>query len=145
MTIGDEKVKVYLVVATLGYSRRLYVRPFRNERQESWFAGVEGAFRHFGGVTKEVLLDNDRGLAARHDRVTREVEFNARLHALITGDLLRISHAGHEVTVHQRRTGRFERVVNPVHFDGVVGSTQRHPWRPPQLPNQSAAASYCAR
>ena len=37
----------------------------RNERQESWFAGVEGAFRHFGGVTKEVLLDNDRGLVAR--------------------------------------------------------------------------------
>ena len=82
VTIGDEKVKVYLFVATLGYSRRLYVRAFRNERQESWFAGVEGAFRHFGGVTEEVLLDNDRGLVARHDRVTREVEFNARLHAL---------------------------------------------------------------
>ncbi len=65
--IGDENVKVYLFVATLGYSRRLYVRPFRNERQESWFAGVEGAFRHFGGVTEEVLLDNDRGLVARHD------------------------------------------------------------------------------
>ena len=81
MTIGDEKVKVYLFVATLGYSRRLYVRAFRNERQESWFAGVEGAFRHFGGITEEVLLDNDRGLVVRHDRATREVEFNARLHA----------------------------------------------------------------
>src|SRR6201998_4761978 len=80
--IGDEKVKVYLFVATLGYSRRLYVRAFRNERQESWFTGVEGAFRHFGGVTEEVLLDNDRGLVARHDRATREVEFTARLHAL---------------------------------------------------------------
>ncbi len=42
---------------------------------------LEGAFRHFGGVTEEVLLDNDRGLVARHDRATREVEFNARLHA----------------------------------------------------------------
>jgi transposase len=38
----------------------LYVRAFRNEHQESWFAGVEGAFRHFGGVAEEVLLDNDR-------------------------------------------------------------------------------------
>src|SRR6516164_1674085 len=65
--IGDENVKVYLFVATLGYSRRLYVRPFRNERQESWFAGVVGAFHHFGGITEEV--DNDRGLVARHDRV----------------------------------------------------------------------------
>src|SRR5246500_4102827 len=81
VAIGDENVKVYLFVATLGYSRRLYVRAFRNERQESWFAGVEGAFRHFGGITDEVLLDNDRGVVSRHDRTTREVEFNARLHA----------------------------------------------------------------
>jgi transposase len=51
--IGDENVKVYLFVATLGYSRRLYVRPFLNERQKSWFAGMEGAFRHVGGVTEE--------------------------------------------------------------------------------------------
>jgi transposase len=77
VAIGGETVKVYLFVATLGYSRRLYVRAFRNERQESWFAGLEGAFRHFGGVTDEVLLDNDRGLVVRHDRETREVEFNA--------------------------------------------------------------------
>jgi transposase len=79
--IGGESVRVYLFVATLGYSRRLYVRAFRNERQESWFAGLEGAFRHFGGITEEVLFDNDRGLVVRHDRATREVEFNARLHA----------------------------------------------------------------
>jgi hypothetical protein len=57
------------------------VRAFRNERQESWFAGLEGAFRHFGGITEEVLFDNDRGLVVRHDRATREVEFNDRLHA----------------------------------------------------------------
>jgi transposase len=81
VAIGGEVVKVYLFVATLGYSRRLYVRAFRNERQESWFAGLEGAFRHFGGVTEEVLFDKDRGLVVRHGRATREVEFNARLHA----------------------------------------------------------------
>jgi hypothetical protein len=28
-----------------------------------------------------VLFDNDRGLVVRHDRTTREVEFNPRLHA----------------------------------------------------------------
>ena len=79
--IGGDNIKVYLFVATLGYSRRVYVRAFRNERQESWFAGLEGAFRHFGGITEEVLFDNDRGLVVRHDRATREVEFNDRLHA----------------------------------------------------------------
>jgi transposase len=81
VSIGGESIKAYLFVATLGYSRRVYVRAFRNERQESWFAGLEGAFRHFGGVTEEVLFDNDRGLVVRHDRATREVEFNDRLHA----------------------------------------------------------------
>jgi hypothetical protein len=44
-----------------------------------------------------------------------------RVRVLIAGDQRRISHAGREVAVHQRRTGRFERVVNPAHFDGVVG------------------------
>jgi hypothetical protein len=246
--IGSESIKVYLFVATLGYSRRLYVRAFRNERQESWFAGLEGAFRHFGGVTEEVLFDNDRGLVVRHDRATREVEFNARLHAFarhwrfrpracapyrartkgkdergvgyvkknavagrcfdswsafeahldawtrdiadqrvhgttgevpierfrraeadalrpitgvppfavsrelvrkvqadcaievdgnaysvpwrligetvrvtLVGGQLRVSHAGREVAVHQRCSGRFERLIDPLHFEGVVG------------------------
>ena len=36
----------FLFVATLGYSRRLYVRAFRHERQERWFDGIESAFRH---------------------------------------------------------------------------------------------------
>jgi transposase len=46
------------------------VQPFRNERQKSWLGGIEGAFRRFGGVTEEVLPDNDRGLVARHHRAT---------------------------------------------------------------------------
>ncbi|MGH7030638.1 MAG: DDE-type integrase/transposase/recombinase [Stellaceae bacterium] len=81
MLIDGDRVKVYLFVARLGCSHRLYVRAFRNERQESWFAGLEGAFRHFGGVTEEVRFDNDRGLVVRHDRETREVEFSTPLHA----------------------------------------------------------------
>ncbi len=81
VVIGDAPTKVFLFVATLGYSRRLHVRAFRNERQESWFEGFESAFRHFSGVTAEVLFDNDRGLVAHHDAMTREVTFNARLHA----------------------------------------------------------------
>src|SRR4029450_4969797 len=60
--IAGASTKVFLFVATLGYSRRLHVRAFRNERQESWFEGLESSFRHFGGVTTEVLFDNDRGL-----------------------------------------------------------------------------------
>lgn len=246
--IGGASVKVFLFVATLGYCRRLHVRAFTNERQESWFAGLESAFHHFGGVTEEVLFDNDRGLVLRHDRETREVELNERFRAfakhwsfrpqacapyrartkgkdergvgyvkknaiagrdftswaaleahleawtrdiadqrvhgttgavpierflreetqrlrpidgippfatarelvrkvqadcavevdgnaysvpwrligervrvVITGDHLRINHADIEVAVHERRLGRFERVVDPAHFAGVAG------------------------
>jgi transposase len=57
--------KVYFFVATRGNSR-LYERPLRNERLESWLAGVEGAFRHFGGVTEQVLLDNEMNTAWSH-------------------------------------------------------------------------------
>ena len=69
---------MHLFVATLGYSRRTYAKAFANERQSAWFAGLEGAFLHFGGVPDEVLVDNPKPLVARHDPVTREVEFNDR-------------------------------------------------------------------
>jgi transposase len=52
--IGGSKVRTYLFVATLGYSRRHHIRAFRNERQESWFDGLESAFAKFGGVPEEV-------------------------------------------------------------------------------------------
>lgn len=81
VAIADEAVRVYLFVATLGYSRRVLVRAFRHERQSSWLDGLEAAFRHFGGVPREVLLDNARALVEHHDAATREVRFNERLHA----------------------------------------------------------------
>lgn len=79
--IGEEAVRVHLFVATLGYSRRVYVRAFRHERQSAWFDGIEGAFRHFGGLPAEVLLDNAKALVEHHDAGTREVLFNERFHA----------------------------------------------------------------
>ena len=82
--VGGEAVHVHLFVATLGYSRRTYVAAFAHERQAAWFAGLEGAFLHFGGVTDEVLVDNPKPLVAHHDPVTREVEFNERFVAFAT-------------------------------------------------------------
>ena len=77
----DEPTKVHLFVATLGYSRRTYVTLFLHERQSAWLQGLEGAFRHFGGITREVLVDNARALVNEHDAQTREVAFNDRFHA----------------------------------------------------------------
>ena len=81
IAVGGESVRVYLFVATLGYSRRVFVQAFRHERQAAWFEGIEGAFRHFGGVPREVLLDSARALVDHHDTATREVRFNERLRA----------------------------------------------------------------
>jgi len=81
VVVGGETVRVHLFVATLGYSRRTFAQAFRRERQSAWLDGMEAAFRHFGGVPREVLLDNARALVERHDAATREVIFNPRLHA----------------------------------------------------------------
>lgn len=79
VSIGGEAVRVYLFVATLGYSRRCYVQAFRHDRQSAWFDGMEGAFAQFAGLPQEVLLDNARALVDYHDAETREVRFNKRL------------------------------------------------------------------
>ena len=81
VAIGGESLRVYLLVVTLGYSRRIFVQAFRHERQSAWFDGIEAAFEHFGGIAQEVLLDNARALVDHHDAATREVRFNKRLHA----------------------------------------------------------------
>ena len=108
--IAGSKVRTYLFVATLGYSRRQHVRAFRNERQESWFEGLESAFTKFGGVTEEVLFDNARALVVEHDPTTRTVVFNEKLQGvcqalgLSTARLRAVSRA------HQRQNGERRRL-----------------------------------
>jgi transposase len=74
--IGGELVKVFLLVAVLSFSRRLYVRAFLNQRGDDWREGVAGAFMHFGGVPLEVLGDNARPLVEAHDRRAGTVRFH---------------------------------------------------------------------
>lgn len=81
VSIAGERVKIHLFVATLGYSRRPYVAVFDHQRQAAWLGGVESAFHHFGGRTRELLLDNAKPLVNFHDAKTREVRFNDRFHA----------------------------------------------------------------
>jgi hypothetical protein len=60
--IAGRKVKVFSIVATLGYLRRLHMRTFRRERHESWFDGMESAFLAFGGVPDTAHLAGVAGL-----------------------------------------------------------------------------------
>lgn len=74
--IGGAHPKVYFCVMTLGYSRRCFVRAFLAERQEHWLAGLEGGFLHFGGVPRELLIDNPKALVIEHNVKTGQVIFN---------------------------------------------------------------------
>ena len=70
--IGGVVVVVHLMAAVLGYSRRIFVKAFLVERAEDWRDGIASAFRHFGGVTRMLLVDNTRCLVTG-----RDVEANA--------------------------------------------------------------------
>jgi transposase len=116
--IGGEPMRVYLFVATLGYSRRVFVQAFRHERQSVWFSGLEAAFRHFNGVPGIVLVDNPRALVDHHDLTTREVRFNARFHEFAR-------HWGFRpracAPYRARTKGKVERGVGYVKHNGIAG------------------------
>ena len=64
--VGGQWVMVYLFVATLGYSRRIYVRAGLSQRQDEWKEGLEGALNHFGGRPEMVVVDNAKALVREH-------------------------------------------------------------------------------
>jgi transposase len=74
--IAGAWVRVFLLVAVLSYSRRLFVKPFLNERQDDWREGLAAAFTHFGGVPRTLLGDNARALVVGRDRATGTVIFH---------------------------------------------------------------------
>ncbi len=118
--IGGEKVRVYLFVATLGYSRRTYVATFRHERQAAWLRGLEGAFRYFGGLPKQLLLDNARALVKHHNPETREVIFNDRFAAFCRyWDVTPRACAPYRA----RTKGKDERGVGYVKGNAIAGRT----------------------
>jgi transposase len=67
VVVAQERTKIFLFVATSGFSRRTFVDLFLHERQSAWLQGLEGAFRHFGGVTRELLIDNAKALVHTHN------------------------------------------------------------------------------
>lgn len=74
--IADTWVRVFLLVAVLSYSRRLFVKAFLSERQDDWREGIAAAFVHYGGVPRTLLGDNARALVSGRDRETGTVLFH---------------------------------------------------------------------
>lgn len=82
MVIAGQLVCVYLLVAVLGYSRRLFVKAFLNQLSDDWREAIAAAFRHFGGVTRVVLGDNAKALVIARDREAETVTFHPAYLAL---------------------------------------------------------------
>ena len=68
--IAGADVRVFVLVAVLSYSRRLFVKAFLNERQDDWREGIAAAFTYFGGVPRTLLGDNARALVLGRDQAT---------------------------------------------------------------------------
>jgi len=76
LQIAGVRVRIFLLVAVLSYSRRLFVKAFLNERGDDWREGIAAAFAHFGGVPRTLLGDNARALVLGRDRATGTVSFH---------------------------------------------------------------------
>jgi transposase len=116
--IAGQPVKVYLMTAVLGYSRRLSCRAFLAQRQDDWLEGLDGAFRHFGGLTEQVLCDNASPLVTSHDRQSGEVVWNPGFEAFcrdrgLTAKACRPRRA--------RTKGKIERGVGYVKHNALAG------------------------
>jgi transposase len=76
LRIAGVRVRIFLLVAVLSYSRRLFVKAFLNERGDDWREGIAAAFTHFGGLPRTLLGDNARALVLGRDRATGTVSFH---------------------------------------------------------------------
>ena len=77
--LGTVLVTVHLLVATLSYSRRVFVKAFLGERTAEWLDGIAAAFRRFGGTTQVLLCDRARCLVASTDHATGAATFTPAL------------------------------------------------------------------
>ena len=76
LLIAGARVRIFLLVAVLSYSRRLFVKAFLNERGDDWREGIAAGFTHFGGLPRTLLGDNARALVLGCDRATGTVRFH---------------------------------------------------------------------
>ena len=58
--MGGQQVKVHFIVNQLGYSRRFHFWCTDSQDAEHTYEGLVRSFEYFGGVTKEVLVDNQK-------------------------------------------------------------------------------------
>ena len=66
VSVGGVRTKVYVSVNKLGYSRRFHVWAALRMDAEHTYEGLIRGFEHLGGVTREVLVDNQKAMVIAH-------------------------------------------------------------------------------
>jgi transposase len=77
VTIAGRPNKVYFIVNTLGYSRRFHFWCTESLDAEHTYEGLIRSFEYFGGVTQEVLVDNQKSAVLQASNQGRP-RFNER-------------------------------------------------------------------
>lgn len=75
--IAGHPEKIYILVSTLGYSRKMHVWCTTSLDAEHTYEGLIRCFEHLGGVPQEVLLDNQKAAVLAH-RAGRPAQFQPR-------------------------------------------------------------------
>ena len=73
--VGGELRKVYISVNTLGYSRRFFVYAAYSNDAAHTYESLVQSFNWFGGVTREVVVDNQKAAVINHPG-NGKVKFN---------------------------------------------------------------------
>ena len=76
-TVAGQITKVFFSVNTLGYSRKFHFWCTESNDAEHTYEGMLRSFEHFGGVPKEVLVDNQKSTVIAN-RIRDAVQFNER-------------------------------------------------------------------
>ena len=66
--IGGQATEAHFCVNTLGYSRRFHFWCTDSEDAEHTCEAIQRSFAYFGGVTKDLLLDNQKVAVLEHGR-----------------------------------------------------------------------------
>lgn len=75
--VGGELMRVHVAVNTLGYCRRFHAFAAPCEDAEHTYESLVRAFAYFGGVTREVLVDNQKTAVIEH-RIGKSVRYHPR-------------------------------------------------------------------
>jgi len=135
--IGGITRKVYVFVAVLAWSRKMFIRFTTDMKLLTWLDCHDHAFRYFGGVPNEVLIDNLKTGVTSRTGLT--VQWNPAYQAFAVGyGFTPLAH----FPKRPKTKGRVERMMRYVRqgfFEGVSVNDVSHLWSCPYETGHAAS------